>query len=592
MPPRDAVSGLGAFLLIAGLGFDDGGFAPPSWGWSAVLALVAAGAAAAGGAALRPSRLEVAFLGALAALLVWTLASAAWSLDLTSSVLDAERLLVYLAAAGALLCVARRESREVLLAGGLAGASLLSLTGLIDVMVGMDPPGSASADPGSQDRLSEPLGYANAVALMAAMGALLALALAVHWQRRVLRGVAAGLVPVLLAALYFTYGRGAWLALGIGLLTAILVSPRRRELVAAALALTPPGAAAVAAAAAIGGRLALAPVLLLCAAAAGAVGVALPALVGRFGTREAAALSTASLAVAAAFVVAFGGPVTVVRDAYRSFTDPAAPASGGGARLLTLSGSSRVDYWRVAWQDFENHAAIGSGAGSYRRYWTRNRTVAQPARDAHSLYLETLGELGIVGLVLLLAAVTVPLGAAITARGEPLTTAALAPYVAYLAHAGQDWDWELPAVTITAVVCAAALLLTARRREVGLPRPVRIAVAAVAAVLAVLASGAYAGNRQLVLAERGSEQSARRAGRFQPWSGEPWRLLGEAQLARGDVAGARKSFLEGLERDDDEWELWLDLALAADGRERSNALARAAELNPLAPEIAELRDAP
>jgi O-Antigen ligase len=591
MPPRDAVSGLGAFLLIAGLGFDDGGFAAPSWGWSAVLLLVAAGTAAAGGLALRPSRLEVAFLGALAGLLAWTAVSAAWSLDPASSVLDAERLLVYLAATGAILFLARRDSREPLLAGALAGASLLSLTGLIDVMVGTDPPGAVSADPGSQDRLSEPLGYANAVALMAAMGTLLALALALHWRKRELRAVAAALVPLLLAALYFTYGRGAWLALGIGLLAAILVSPRRRELVAAALALMPAAAAAVGAAVAMGGRLALAPVLLLCGAAAAAVGVALPRLVDRFGTREAAALGAASLAAAAAVVVSVGGPVTLVRDAYRSFTDPAAPASTG-ARLLTLSGSSRVDYWRVAWQDFKDHAAIGSGAGSYRRYWTRNRTVPQPARDAHSLYLETLGELGMVGLVLLVAALTVPLGAAIIARGEPLTTAALAPYVAYVAHAGQDWDWELPAVTITAVVCAAALLLTARRRDVGLSGPVRIAAATAAAVLAVLAIGAYAGNRELVLAERGSEQSARRAGRLQPWSGEPWRLLGEAQLARGDVAGARESFLEGLERDEDEWELWLDLALAVDGRERSSALDRAAELNPLAPEIAELRDAP
>jgi O-antigen ligase len=458
-------------------------------------------------------------------------------------------------------------------------------------LVGKDPPGAASADPGSLDRLSEPLGYANAVALVAAMGILLALALTLHWQKRELRALAAALVPLLFATLYFTYGRGAWLALGLGLLAAILLSPQRRQLTAAWLAVMPAAAAAVAAAGAIGGRFALAPVLLLCAIVAGAVGVKLPVLAERFGTREAAALSAVALVALATVVFSAGGPVTIARDAYRSFTDPAAPASAG-ARLLTLSGSSRVDYWRVAWNDVKDHPEIGSGAGSYRRYWLRNRTVPQPARDAHSLYLETLAELGPAGLVFLLAALGVPLAAAIIARVEPLTHAAFAPYVAYLAHASQDWDWEVPAVTVTAVVCAATLLLATRRHQVPLLGPARIATAAGAVVLAVLAIGAYAGNHQLVLAERGSEQSARRAGRWQPWSAEPLRLLGEARLAKGDVAGARRSFEEGLERDRDEWELWVDLALATVGHERSKALDRAAELNPLAPELTELRSAP
>jgi hypothetical protein len=592
MGPRDAVAGLAAFLLIAGLGFDDGGFAPTSWGWSACLLLLSALALLAGGLALRPSRLEAVFFGALVALLAWTLASAAWSLDPASSVLEAQRLLVYVSAVGAFLLGGRRGSREPLLAGALAGASILALAGLIDVLVGSDPPGSASADPGSQDRLSEPLGYANGVGVVAAMGSLLALALAAYWEKRELRALAAALLPPLLATLYFTYGRGAWLALALGLLAAIVTSQRRRELMAGTLLLGPPAAAAVAAAGAIGGRPALAPVLLLCAITAAAGGVALPWLAHRSGVREAILLGAVALAAVAAVVAMAGGPAALVGDAYRSFTDPAAPASTGGARLLTLSGSSRVDYWRVAWRDVEEHLAVGSGAGSYRRYWFRNRPVAQPARDAHSLYLETLAELGPIGLVLLLAALGAPLVAAAGARADPLTGAALAPYVAYLAHAGQDWDWELPAVTLTALVCAASLLLASRRDEVGVARAARVATAAIAAVLAGLSIPAYAGNRELALAERGSERAARRAARLQPWSGEPWRLLGEARLARGDVAGARESFREGLERDPDEWELWLDLALATEGRERAEALERTAALNPLEPDLEELAQAP
>ena len=46
-----------------------------------------------------------------------------------------------------------------------------------------------------------------------------------------------------------------------------------------------------------------------------------------------------------------------------------------------------------------------------------------------------------------------------------------------------------------------------------------------------------------------------------------------------------------MRRDPENWELWYYLAAASDGRARRTALDRAARLNPLAPEIAELREA-
>ncbi|MDQ3778297.1 MAG: hypothetical protein M3310_05460, partial [Actinomycetota bacterium] len=83
--------------------------------------------------------------------------------------------------------------------------------------------------------------------------------------------------------------------------------------------------------------------------------------------------------------------------------------------------------------------------------------------------------------------------------------------------------------------------------------------------------------------------AARIARRLQPWSGEPWRVLGEAQLARGSLDAARRSFVRGLDRDARNWELWLDLALASNGAARERALARVEALNPLSPELAEVR---
>ena len=114
--------------------------------------------------------------------------------------------------------------------------------------------------------------------------------------------------------------------------------------------------------------------------------------------------------------------------------------------------------------------------------------------------------------------------------------------------------------------------------------------AGAAVALLALAVTAYVGNRELALGENGSERSARRAARLQPWSAEPWRVIGESQLERGELAAARASFREGLSRDDGDWELWTDLALASEGEARRDALARAVSLNPRDPDLMELRD--
>ena len=478
-----------------------------------------------GGLAARPSRVELWFLAAFAGLLVWTLVSWVWSLDPTASVLDGERLLLYVSAAAAFVLLARPGSRPGLLVGVLVAVAVLCMAGLGDAAIGDDPIGPVTDDPGSDDRLAEPVGYANGMAVLAAMGTLLAVGLALPAPSRSLRVACLVLVPLFVATLYLTYSRGGWLALALGLLAllALRIGRLDRRVVLAACA-----------------------VLLVAVTAAG---------------------------------FAFA----------RSFADPTATPAEGAERLRTLSGSSRADYWRVALRAFEDEPLLGSGSGSYRRLWYRNRSEPQPARDAHSLYLETLAELGPLGLVLLLSALGIPVAVAVGARADPLTAAALGPYVAFLAHTAQDWDWELPAVTVPALACAVALLLSARRQWTPLG-PVPSLVGGVAALaLAVLALTAYAGNRELALGEAGSERSARRAARLQPWSAEPWRVLGEAQLERGELEAARASFREGLSRDDGDWELWIDLALASDGDARRAAFDRALRLNPRDPDLPELR---
>jgi O-Antigen ligase len=581
---RELLVALGVFTLVATLGFDGGGYAATAWGWSTI-ALLAVLAVLIERGINRPRGVALLFVGALAALVVWTATSLLWSSHVSATGLEVQRALVYLSAA-ALFVIAGRG--EALLAGVLGAATLLCGYGLANWLLG-DPEVPLLPDPQAAERLSEPIGYANGVAILAAMGLLLSVGFAARASRAAAAAAAAATGPLFAVTLYFTFGRGAWLALAVGLTVAIAVGPGRLQLAATALALAAPAAIAVGCAARLGASGSLAVVLLGCCAVSMVVPLVLRAGEQRYRpslkVRQAFAVTLVALpiVVAAAALVRLGGPVA----AYDSFKDAPAPTHGDvSSRVFSLSGSNRADYWRVAWRVYEDHPALGAGAGTYSRSWLRERPVPQPVKDAHSLYLETIAELGPFGLALLLVALAAPFAAS-----RPWwTPVAFAPYAAFLAHAAQDWDWELPAVTVAALACAAAPLSSSDGRR--LPR----VVAVVPAALCLLAVPAFLGNRAAAEAvsayDRGSwrdaEDAARSARTLQPWSPEPWRVLGEAQLAQGSVAPARRSFRRGLAEDPDEWELWLDLGLASEGPARRRAFERAARLNPLSPELEEL----
>ena len=131
------------------------------------------------------------------------------------------------------------------------------------------------------------------------------------------------------------------------------------------------------------------------------------------------------------------------------------PAAGADPARLASAESNRYAYWQVALEAFADHPLAGVGSGGFRVEWRRERDVLDPARDAHSLYLETAAELGLVGLLLL--------GAAIARRGRQRAaraarTRACSPRSSlYAVHAGMDWDWEMPALTLVALLIVGAL---------------------------------------------------------------------------------------------------------------------------------------
>jgi len=122
----------------------------------------------------------------------------------------------------------------------------------------------------------------------------------------------------------------------------------------------------------------------------------------------------------------------------------------------------------VALHVFADSPLRGTGTRGFATLWLEKRSITETATDAHSLYVETLLELGLVGAVLLAAFLG---GAAVaTARvyrsgqwGRALATGWIAAGAVFLVHAGVDWDWEMPAVTLVFLAFAGAALAAAER---------------------------------------------------------------------------------------------------------------------------------
>ena len=466
-------------------------------------------------------------------------------------------------------------------------------------------------------RLAEPLGYWNAVSIFVVVGIVVAVGLAARAGGIVIRSLSAASLVLLVPVLYFTFGRGGWLALVAALAVTVAVDARRLQFVTTMLVIAPWPALAVwrayespslttefsqlGSASHEGGRLALSIAFLATVSAvvtAGYVVLSRRVTIGRRARRAyGAALLVALVVVVVAGLAAYGGPSKAAHRALDSIRQSSPNVSGDQTkRLFSLSANGRLDMWESALDDFQAHPVLGSGAGTFERWWLQNRSIAMKVRDAHSLYAEILGELGPLGLLTVLGVVFVPLVAAIRARRSPFVAPALAGFVALAVHAGVDWDWEVPAVVIAGLTCAGVLLLAhdadgPGRWTVGTGARAVILSAIVA--LSVLSFVTLTANRYLGQASAALDRSdatiatrdARRAARWTPWSTDALERQGDAALLDGSLADARRLYGRAIAKDDGDWELWLGLALASEGNARKSALARATTLNPLSSEI-------
>ena len=163
----------------------------------------------------------------------------------------------------------------------------------------------------------------------------------------------------------------------------------------------------------------------------------------------------ATVAGVALLVLVVGG---LLLAAFEGKPEGASPAAGADPARLGSIDTNRYRYWEIAATSFAEHPVRGLGSGGFQVEWLKNEDRVDAAADAHSLYLESAAELGLVGLAFLLLFLG-GVGAALVRlyRRAPGAAAGLAAGLAAWAfHAGLDWDWEMPAVTLPALLLAAA----------------------------------------------------------------------------------------------------------------------------------------
>jgi hypothetical protein len=642
---REAISawGLGAWLLgllvFAGIyaAFNNGATAIPQEsrlqvgiaGIGVVCGLgLAAGALRAGRASL--AWFGVAVLGGFA---LWSAVSTLWSSAPDLSWLAANRAIAYsVVVAVAIVAASSTRAAPRGVAVGIAAASLL-VAGY--ALGGKIIPGLHFAffdlNPGDEfARVREPIGYWNAVGILCVMAAPVCIWLAASPETapRVRIGVLLALT-VLALTLATTYSRGAILAYVAMLAVMVGAGPQRlRRLVVGVgvfLAALPSivvafglhnlsaGGLSLHDRAGAGAILGL--VLLLSLAAVAIAGRELLRIEGRVRpTARHSRLVWRGLAAGVAGLLIVGvGALTVssrgltgeISHQINEFKKPKAGPQNTPNRLISTNGSNRWIWWEEALGAFNDKPLEGWGAGSFPIVRNRYLRYDTPIRSTHSLPLQFLSETGLVGALLGLGGLSL-LGAAAARRVRTSSgiersarLALLAAATAWAVQSLVDWNWEIPAVTIPALVAvavAAAPSPVAGRTRFRRPASVLLAAASAVAAVLLAASAALPSlsetKRVEALRDAGSgslgsaASDADLAHKLDPLSVEP--LFTEASIAhsRGNDTEAASLLAEATRLQPDNFETWQRLAALeatlGDYAGAARAIRRQAEDNPLA----------
>jgi O-Antigen ligase len=624
---RNAFLGLVVAVSVFVLSYADGGFDTTTKAYAGITAWWLLGTGAAIGIAAareRVDRFALAALGLLAAFALWTLISMSWASDGGRAFAQFNQVSLYVAVLALAIVVARLVPSSVIVGGVALAISAIGAVALVSRFF----PSSFGVHLSTiltplNNRLSFPIGYWNGLGIQVALAYPLLLAIMTSRRSRLANAMAALPLPILAADMYLTSSRGAFVAVGVAVLAYLVLAPNRWAALAAAAVAGAAGVVSVSAlvdkhalllgvmtdpeAVAQGHRAAL--IIGIACIVTAAVWVGLVELGRRLpAPPPVAGWAVTGLIVLTAVVgIVLSHPITKF-NAFRHNTSSSAGSNSSyiTQHLLSSSGSGRWQFWSAAGSQFQAHPLNGGGAGSWQAWWLQHGTLPGFfTQYAHSLYLEALGELGIVGLLLIggfvVVAVVGAAWSAIELRSGEIAAAAAAG-IAFFAAAAYDWVWPLAGITVVGIGLL-GVALGARPstragdwRRFGVVRPLLalVAVAAIVPQLVVLSSGIHIQNSKAA-AQVGDGARAKRealaAKAVEPWDAETWLQLAlvDFSLRQYDSAGA--AIRAGIRRSPRDYRLWEAAATIDTYRGEIGAvhhdLAQVRLLNPSAPILQE-----
>ena len=480
-----------------------------------------------------------ALLAALTAL------SVTWSVAPGLSYIEAGRTLTYLAVFAAGVAAARLAPRspEVILIGVSIAAVAIASYALASRVW----PATLAANEVS-NRIGAPFQYWNAVGTTAALAVPCLLWLGSSRTSRLTgRALAYPGLGLCILAILLTQSRGALVAAALVALAWFVLVPLRLRslpvLIAPAAAAGAVGAWALSkdafsktlqpfearesVAGDFGLLLLMMIVLLLLAGLAVNAGLARwPAPMRWRRVVGVGAATIACLAPLVAFTSVAASDGRSIGDRVDQLVSETDTAPEQGAGRFTAASSTRGKYWREAGRVLGDRPSVGAGAGAFEVARLRHRTDGATTRHAHGYVVQTLADLGIVGLCLSLAL----FGGWLLAASR--TTGLLPRHLPFRGRRGpfprRDWDGERIAFVALTLSAIAFGLQSAIDWTWFVPGPT---------AMALLSAGYVAGRGPVaVLHAHESEPSARAPHPFP--SSRPARVAAAAAVGLAAVLAA------------------------------------------------------
>jgi len=535
----------------------------------------------------------LALVVALALLVVWTGATVVWSIGPDRSWETFNRELAYLAFLGLGLFLAG--------VGGViaarTGASLLAVVVGAVLVWALATKVFPSLDPDAERiaRLQEPIGYWNALAVLANVAVVLGLWLgATEGRRLALRVLGALVAYAALVALLLTLSR-AGLVAGIGVVVLWLLLSRER--IEGGLLLVAAGAPAALVAGWAFTRPALVEegaakadrvsdgrlfgVLLLVGAGLAVMLVLAGVRLGLDTARRRgsgrgllAAAGVGAVACLVALAIALGNPVTWFDEEVTGTS--CSEVVNDPSRLGSLNVNNRWCWWNEAVDVYSQHSPFGSGAGTFEIARKRVRTDIRNVLQPHSVPIQQLSDGGIVALglfaLLMLAGAGVCVAAVRRLEGaeRAAAVALVAAPVAFVVHAVVDYTWDFLAVVAPTMVALGVLAgagrvpVSARRRPFLAVATVLVALVALASFASPRAAESKVRDSTRALDDRdfdAARNAADRARLLNPLSVEPLWALARVDERQGRYDDAEERYVQAVELQPENPETWYALGI-------------------------------